>query len=430
MATNTYVALDKVTVGTAVSTVTFSSINQGYTDLVVVCNLIASSSTTCSILTTVNGDSGSNYSNTVLTGNGSSASSGRDSSVAFGNVGYLTSANPTVNIVQYMNYSNATTYKTFLNRSNDISFGTRAGVSLWRNTAAITSITFANNGGVNFAAGSTFSLYGIKAADVGAKATGGVISSDATYWYHTFANSGTFTPTQSLTCDFLVVAGGGGGASGGGAGGAGGYRTSVGTSGRNSSAESALSVTAQAYTITVGAGGAGGVGGNDQRYGTVGSNSTFSTITSNGGGYGGSYQSGFNSGSGGSGGGTYSSSSTPGTGTTGQGYDVTAYGRGGGAGAGSTNSLRNGGAGLTSSITGLGYAGGGASSGDQSGDTTGTATHGGGTAAPAYSNNVSAGNGTANTGGGGGGGGGQTGVAFPGTAGTGGSGVVVIRYAK
>ena len=49
----------------------------------------------------------------------------------------------------------------------------------------------------------------------GAKATGGTITTDGTYWFHTFTSSGTFTPTQSLTADMVVVAGGGGGGGGG-----------------------------------------------------------------------------------------------------------------------------------------------------------------------------------------------------------------------
>ena len=80
---------------------------------------------------------------------------------------------------------------------------------------------------------------------------------------------------KKFNLDFLVIAGGGGGGSSreiaanraGGGGGAGGYRTSVGTSGRNSSAESSLlSFGRLNYTVTVGAGGASR---------TTGSNSVF-----------------------------------------------------------------------------------------------------------------------------------------------------------
>jgi len=341
MPTNTYVALDKVTVGTATPTVTFTGISGSYTDLVVVCNLIASSSTTCSVLANVNGDTGSNYSNTVLTGNGSAASSGRDSNVAFSNVGYLTSANVTTNIVQFMNYSNTTTYKTIINRANDISFGTRAGVSLWRNTAAITSITFTNNGGVNFASGSTFSLYGIAAtgSNPTAKATGGTIGYTADgYTYHMFTSTGTFTPTTAISnAEYLVIAGGGaGGVNQGAGGGAGGYRSSVvgELSGGGASAQSRVSfASGTGYTVTVGGGGAGGYN-STPRQGDSGTPSSitgsgFTTITTTGGGGGGGYGTG--GANGGSGGGNGGTGSGPGTGTANEGYNGLAF-AGGGAG--------------------------------------------------------------------------------------------------
>jgi hypothetical protein len=76
---------------------------------------------------------------------------------------------PTIFHIQ--NYSNSTTYKTWLSRANRASSaldyqGTDAVVGLWRSTAAITSITVKNRrGGVdyNFASGSNFKLYGIQA---------------------------------------------------------------------------------------------------------------------------------------------------------------------------------------------------------------------------------------------------------------------------
>lgn len=101
--------------------------------------------------------------------------------------------------------------------------------------------------------------------------TSGVILDGTSYVVHTFASTsgGTFTPTQDLTVEFVVVAGGGGGGGGSdrnhgaGGGGAGGYRASVQgePSGGGAKAEPTLTLTSgREYTITVGAGGAGGVG--------------------------------------------------------------------------------------------------------------------------------------------------------------------------
>lgn len=65
-------------------------------------------------------------------------------------------------------YSNTTTFKSAIVRSN---FGALSPntttvveltVSTWRNTAAITTLKL--NGAISFATGSTFTLYGIKAA--------------------------------------------------------------------------------------------------------------------------------------------------------------------------------------------------------------------------------------------------------------------------
>jgi hypothetical protein len=80
-----------------------------------------------------------------------------------------------------------------------------------------------------------------------------------------WTSSGTFTPTASFNVEYLVVAGGGGaGNTNAGGGGGGGYRTNYdGT---------ALGVTAQVYTITVGDGGVGAATGG-QHYGINGEDS-------------------------------------------------------------------------------------------------------------------------------------------------------------
>jgi hypothetical protein len=159
MATNTYVALQTQTLASAASSVTFNSIPQGYTDLVLVCYAICSASATNDIGITFNGDTGSNYSRTTMQGNGSSASSGRNSNV---NVGYgvFFSQYGVQSTVNIMNYSNTNTYKTFLIRSGQASDSAQAAVDLWRNTSAITSVTLTAMA-YQIAAGSTFSLYGV-----------------------------------------------------------------------------------------------------------------------------------------------------------------------------------------------------------------------------------------------------------------------------
>jgi hypothetical protein len=441
MPTNTYVALDKVTVGTATAAVTFSSISSAYTDLVVVAANLVATSGNPNVGLTFNGDTASNYSATILEGTGSSAQSARKTNTTLiveGNNVSLGGTNPSTIIYNIMNYSNTTTYKTALLRNSELSTtypGTGATVGLWRSTAAITSVTLTIGSG-NFAVGSTFSLYGIAAEGQG-YATGGYVTSDSQYYYHTFTASGTFTPSRALTCDYLVVAGGGGasGYNGGGAG-AGGLRSTVTATGGGGSLESALSVASGVgLTVTVGAGGNAGNNASGSA-GTAGSNSVFSTITATGGGQTTSNANGSAGGSGGGGGGATGISRTGGAGTTNQGFaggnNVTSgnYPSGGGGGAsavgnnGSGSVSGAGGNGVATSISGTSvtYAGGGGGGSTVDGATRGLGGTGGGGAGGASGSAGTAG--TINTGGGGGGGAhNQNGAA-------GGSGIVIIRYAK
>jgi hypothetical protein len=167
---NTYVAIATNTLGSAASSVTFSSISSAYTDLVLIASNIVPS-TGMDITAYVNSDTGSNYSTTNLSGTGSVASSSRISNqtkmyVSDYNVG-IGGTNPTMFIVNCMNYSNSTTFKTFLSRAaiqGASSTGeVTANVSLWRSTSAVTSITIQTSSGT-MGIGSVFSLYGIAAA--------------------------------------------------------------------------------------------------------------------------------------------------------------------------------------------------------------------------------------------------------------------------
>lgn len=162
---STYTPIATQTLGSAAASVTFSSIPSTYTDLVLVTQAISASADDIGIR--FNSDSGTNYSQTWLSGNGTSAFSSRYSSSTsiyldiYGSMG-TTLFNNT--IVQIMNYSNTTTNKTLLSRANRAGSGVDAIVGLYRSTSAISTIVLAPTSGVNFSTGSTFSLYGIKAA--------------------------------------------------------------------------------------------------------------------------------------------------------------------------------------------------------------------------------------------------------------------------
>ena len=431
---STYTPVASQTLSASASSVTFSNIPQDYTDLVMVCQFSGASSGQSPYLQ-INGDTGTTYSGTLLTGNGTTAASSRyssDTQISDNSKGISTTAGANIITWQFQNYSNSTTYKTVLFRTTAMDGasyqGVTAGVGLWRSTSSITSIKFYLSGSVNLASGTTVSLYGIQAGTP--KAQGGqIVTTDGTYWYHAFTASGTFTPSTAITADYLVVAGGGGGSRGGG--GAGGLRSTVTATGGGGSLESALSLSANtAYSVVIGAGGAGDAGASAT--GKNGSDSVFSSITSTGGGAGSA--DGLAAVSGGSGGGAATSGYNGAAGTTNQGYaggngfgSSTTRGGGGGGGAGAVgtngSSATGGAGGAGVSISALAtatntsvsnyYAGGGGAWGWT---TKGSGGSGGGGGASATDGTA----GTANTGSGGGAGGNN--------GGAGGSGIVIIRY--
>ena len=161
----TYEPIATSTLGTATPTVTFGSISGTYTDLVLVVNS-ATGSNDIDMYIQVNSDTATNYSWTRLVGTGAVAVSSRASSSSLGfRVGNMSGSNVGQNnaIVYFQNYSNTTTYKTVLSRGNNPANLVEAFSGLWRSTAAITAIDIKTQSG-NFSVGSTFTLYGIKAA--------------------------------------------------------------------------------------------------------------------------------------------------------------------------------------------------------------------------------------------------------------------------
>jgi hypothetical protein len=158
----TYTPIATQTLTSTATSVTFSSIPATYTDLVLVIDAIRSSGDN-SVGLQYNSDSGTNYSFTYLFGSGTTSTSGRSSSQTRVDVAYINTTRST-NVAHILNYSNTTTYKTSIGRFSPSTQYAGAYVGLWRNTAAINSINIINQDVANFASGSTFTLYGIKAA--------------------------------------------------------------------------------------------------------------------------------------------------------------------------------------------------------------------------------------------------------------------------
>jgi hypothetical protein len=365
----------------------------------------------------------SNYALRTLQGDGGATSSNSYSQQWIGYAVGSTATDSTFsNGEMYIPNYRSANFKSFANDNvaerNNSNAQSLLAANLWSDTAAITTIELTMQGGSNFVEGSIFSLYGISSVTSTPKATGGTVSQDNSYWYHTFTASGVFTLNTATNCDYLIIAGGGGGGQGGG--GAGGLR-----------AFTSQSLSATNYTVTVGAGAA-----------TVskGGNSTFNSNSVTGGGIGttgttggtgGSGGGGFNGGAGGAG---NEGSYTPVEGFNGGTGNSQGGGGGGGRGGvgGNAGAVNNsGGAGgpgvdtysswATVTFTGDNgyYAGGGGGGGSSTNGPRGVGGGGEGEISGIQGGT----SGMNNTGGGGGGG-------YLISSGRGGSGLVIVRYAK
>jgi hypothetical protein len=166
---STYTPIYAQTLSGSTASITFSNIPTTFTDL----KLVVSGITTVTgyaFTLSVNSDTGSNYSQTLISSNGTSAQSARYSSSNNTNMyiggwvsGYDSTA-PSTLTLDFMNYSNTTTNKTILWRSSSSPRSVESGVMMYRRLAPITTITISSQSGASMATGSTFTLYGIKAA--------------------------------------------------------------------------------------------------------------------------------------------------------------------------------------------------------------------------------------------------------------------------
>lgn len=148
------------------SEITFSNIPQNYQDLTIVTSADTdyTFASTQSIFIRLNGDSASNYSATWLLGNGSAASSSRNSNNSSGI--YIGEVSATLNYVtpltvNIFSYSNTNTFKTAISDSSVASAWITTQVGLWRSATAISSVSLYASG-YNFTAGTNATLWGVK----------------------------------------------------------------------------------------------------------------------------------------------------------------------------------------------------------------------------------------------------------------------------
>ena len=162
MPTATYTPLANITLGSSAASVTFSSISQAYRDLVLVWS---GKGATAGFNHRVqfNGDTTSNYFSVRMSGNGSAASSASNtlSFLRVTDVAPPGTTQPDL-IFTILDYSATDKHKSVLSRANSVDFGTEAVAGRWGSTSALTQIYMVASGD-SFAAGSSFSLYGIAA---------------------------------------------------------------------------------------------------------------------------------------------------------------------------------------------------------------------------------------------------------------------------
>jgi hypothetical protein len=160
----TYEPIASTTLSAGTASVTFSSIPQTYTDLILVVNTKIASLEDAHALV-FNSDTATNYSNTGMLGTGTASASYRQPNIAKMDAGRV-GTDWSTSIFNIMNYSNTTTFKTVLSRGNSTSSGSYVGlnVGMWRSTSAITSVLVKVYNDQTMLSGSTFTLYGIKAA--------------------------------------------------------------------------------------------------------------------------------------------------------------------------------------------------------------------------------------------------------------------------
>jgi hypothetical protein len=164
MPTSAMTALATITLASAQATVTFSSISGAYRDLMLVANYSCTASS-MTVVMRLNGDTGANYANVSMAGNGSATNSYSSSGATSWYTVYgLSDTSALSNLqVSLLDYSATDKHKSGLIRWGSTGSGTEAQAIRWANTLAVTSLSVASLSAGIFASGSTFTLYGVSA---------------------------------------------------------------------------------------------------------------------------------------------------------------------------------------------------------------------------------------------------------------------------
>lgn len=148
-----------ITSNTASVTFDVTGLGSSYKHLQI--RMAANSSASGATYWRFNTDSGNNYSQHLLYGNGSSVASGATTSTNAGYIGYTTNAASfyPATVIDVLDFASSTKNKTVRILHGD-SGNIMLNSGAWYSTSAVTSVTLYAN--VNYIAGSRFSIYGVK----------------------------------------------------------------------------------------------------------------------------------------------------------------------------------------------------------------------------------------------------------------------------
>lgn len=162
----TYEPIATTTLGSATTNITFSTIPATYTDL----RIVLVNTTVGSIIPGLrfNSDTASNYSNTILAGDGSSVYSGRNTNtneLYFSDSTATSATIPVIFTIDVFSYAGSTRKTVLSTASGDLNGSGKSerNIGLWRDTTAITTINLSARSST-WAIGTIATLYGIKNA--------------------------------------------------------------------------------------------------------------------------------------------------------------------------------------------------------------------------------------------------------------------------
>jgi hypothetical protein len=156
MGTPTYTPLATITLGTAATAVTFSSIPQTYKDLVLVVNKAGGAALDGTSVLRLNGDAGNNY-NAIFAFYSGGHTGGKGGGNAIG----FQIVNTGLSIFEIMDYSSTDKHKNLLIKTTENpAVIVQMRTTRWASTAEVTSLNFVLTTGT-YPVGMTFELYGI-----------------------------------------------------------------------------------------------------------------------------------------------------------------------------------------------------------------------------------------------------------------------------